>query len=284
MKKLIPMLLMLFLLTGCFKQDNLDGIDIYTTVYPIEYIVTKLYGNHSNVYSIYPDEVNIDNYELTKKQIKDYSSSNMYIFNGLSKEKDYVSEMFKYNKNLMIIDASSTMEYNYSNNELWLDPSNFLMMALNIKNGLTEYIENHYLKNEIEENYESLKVEISNIDARLKLLSENADSSTIIVDSNVFKYLEKYGFTVISLEEGATLTDKILSDAKKAIEEDNINYIFTFDKANLNSTVQSFISEYELEPLEFKTLSNLTDDERKLNEDYISLLNENIETLKNELY
>ena len=284
MKKLIPMLLMLFLLTGCFKQDNLDGIDIYTTVYPIEYIVTKLYGNHSNVYSIYPDEVNIDNYELTKKQIKDYSSSNMYIFNGLSKEKDYVSEMFKYNKNLMIIDASSTMEYNYSNNELWLDPSNFLMMALNIKNGLTEYIENHYLKNEIEENYESLKVEISNIDARLKLLSENADSSTIIVDSNVFKYLEKYGFTVISLEEGATLTDKILSDAKKAIEEDNINYIFTFDKANLNSTVQSFISEYKLEPLEFKTLSNLTDDERKLNEDYISLLNENIETLKNELY
>ena len=284
MKKLIPMLLMLFLLTGCFKQDNLDGIDIYTTVYPIEYIVTKLYGNHSNVYSIYPDEVNIDNYELTKKQIKDYSSSNMYIFNGLSKEKDYVSEMFKYNKNLMIIDASSTMEYNYSNNELWLDPSNFLMMALNIKNGLTEYIENHYLKNEIEENYESLKVEISNIDARLKLLSENADSSTIIVDSNVFKYLEKYGFTVISVEEGATLTDKILSDAKKAIEEDNINYIFTFDKANLNSTVQSFISEYELEPLEFKTLSNLTDDERKLNEDYISLLNENIETLKNELY
>lgn len=278
------MLLMLFLLTGCFKQDNLDGIDIYTTVYPIEYIVTKLYGNHSNVYSIYPDEVNIDNYELTKKQIKDYSSSNMYIFNGLSKEKNYVSEMFKYNKNLMIIDAGSTMEYNYSNNELWLDPSNFLMMALNIKNGLTEYIENHYLKNEIEENYESLKVEISNIDARLKLLSENADSSTIIVDSNVFKYLEKYGFTVISLEEGATLTDKILSDAKKAIEEDNINYIFTFDKANLNSTVQSFISEYELEPLEFKTLSNLTDDERKLNEDYISLLNENIETLKNELY
>lgn len=284
MKKLIPMLLMLFLLTGCFKQDNLDGIDIYTTVYPIEYIVTKLYGNHSNVYSIYPDEVNVDNYELTKKQIKDYSSSNMYIFNGLSKEKDYVSEMFKYNKNLMIIDASSTMEYNYSNSELWLDPSNFLMMALNIKNGLTEYIENHYLKNEIEENYESLKVEISNIDARLKLLSENADSSTIIVDSNVFKYLEKYGFTVISLEEGATLTDKILSDAKKAIEEDNINYIFTFDKANLNSTVQSFISEYKLEPLEFKTLSNLTDDERKLNEDYISLLNENIETLKNELY
>lgn len=283
MKKLLP-IIMLFLITGCFKQDSLDGIDIYTTVYPIEYIVSQLYGEHSNIYSIYPDEIDIESYELTKKQIKDYSNSNMYIFNGLSNEKDYVKSMFKYNKNLMIIDASSTMEYNYSDNELWLDPSNFLMMALNIKNGLSEYIENHYLKNEIEENYNNLKIEISKIDARLKLLSENATNSTILVDNNTFKYLEKYGFTVISLEEGATLTEKIIADAKDAIEKENINYIFTLNKDKLNSTVNEFITNYKLEILEFKTLANLTDDEREMNEDYISLLNENIDTLKNELY
>ena len=283
MKKLMPIFI-LFLLTGCFKQDNLDGIDIYTTVYPIEYIVEKLYGEHSNIYSIYPDEIDIESYELTKKQIKDYSNSNMYIFNGLSNEKDYVSSMFKHNKNLMIIDASGTMEYNYSNNELWLDPSNFLMMALNIKNGLSEYIENHYLKNEIEDNYNKLKIEISNIDARLKLLSENSTNPTILVDNNTFKFLEKYGFTVISLEEGATLTDKIISDAKDSIESKNINYIFTLDKDKLNSTVNNFIKNYDLEILEFKTIANLTDDEREMNEDYISLLNENIDTLKNELY
>jgi len=273
MKKLLP-IIMLFLITGCFKQDSLDGIDIYTTVYPIEYIVSQLYGEHSNIYSIYPDEIDIESYELTKKQIKDYSNSNMYIFNGLSNEKDYVKSMFKYNKNLMIIDASSTMEYNYSDNELWLDPSNFLMMALNIKNGLSEYIENHYLKNEIEENYNNLKIEISKIDARLKLLSENATNSTILVDNNTFKYLEKYGFTVISLEEGATLTEKIIADAKDAIEKENIDYVFTLNKEKLNSTVNQFINDYELEVLEFKSLANLTDDEREMNEDYISLLNE----------
>lgn len=284
MKKLIPALFIVFLLTGCFKQDSLEGIDIYTTVYPIEYIVNKLYGEHSNVYSIYPDEIDINNYELTTKQIKDYSKSDMYIFNGLSKEKDYVSPMFKYNKNLMIIDSSNTMEYNYSTEELWLDPSNFLMMSLNIKNGLLEYIENHYLKNEIEENYNNLKIEISNIDARLKLLSENANNATIITDKNTFKYLEKYGFTVISLEEGATLTDKVKADARLAIETKDINYIFTTDKNSLNSTVKSFIADYNLDILELKKISNLTDDERDSKEDYVSLLNENIETLKNELY
>lgn len=283
MKKIIPLFLIL-LMTGCFKQDSLDGIDIYTTVYPIEYIVNTLYGEHSNIYSIYPDEIDIENYELTKKQIKDFSNADMYIFNGLSNEKNYVIPMFKHNKNLMIIDASSSMEYNNSNNELWLDTSNFLMMALNIKIGLTEYIENHYLKNEIEENYNKLKIEISNIDARLKLLSENATNPTILVDNNTFKYLEKYGFKVISLEEGATLTDKIIADAKEAIEKENINYIFTLDKNKLNNTSKDFIEKHNLGILEFKTIANLTDDERETNEDYVSLINENIETLKNELY
>ena len=36
----------------------------------------------------------------------------------------------KYNKNLMIIDASQSIEYTYNEDELWLDPSNFLMISL----------------------------------------------------------------------------------------------------------------------------------------------------------
>ncbi len=284
MKKLIPVLFLVFLLTGCFKKDSLDGIEIYTTVYPIEYITNKLYGEHSKITSIFPDDVNINTYELTTKQIKDYSKGNMYIFDGLSKEKDYVSAMFKNNKNLMIIDAASTMEFSYSEEELWLDPSNFLMMALNIKDGLSEYIENHYLKNEIEENYKNLKVEISNIDARLKLLSEGANNATIIVDKNSFSFLTKYGFKVISLEEGITLTDKIVADARLAIETESVNYVFTTNKDNLNSTVTGLVNDYKLEVLELKTIANLTDEERENNDDYISLFNENIEQLKNELY
>ena len=94
----------------------------------------------------------------------------MYIFNGLTKEKDYVIDMVNNNHNLMIIDASSTIEYSNSVEEIWLDPSNFLMMALNIKNGLNDYITNHYLKNSIEENYENLKIKISNLDEKLKFL------------------------------------------------------------------------------------------------------------------
>ena len=284
MKKLLPILIMIFLVSGCFKQDNLDGITIYTTVYPIEYITTKLYGEHSNINSIYPDDINIEEYELNDKQISDYSNGDMYIFNGLYEEKKYVTPMFKNNKSLMIIDSTSTMEYNYYNEELWLDPSNFLMMALNIKNGLSEFIDNHYLKNEIEENYNALKIEISNLDAKLKILSETANNATIIVDKDSFKFLEKYGFTVISLEDNANLNEKTLVDAENAVNELGVNYLFTTNKDKLNETAKQFVEDNELEILELKTITNLTEEERKNNDDYISLYLYNIEQLKNELY
>ena len=45
-------ILSVFLLTGCFDTNNLEGSNITTTVYPIEYLVDRLYGEHSNITSI----------------------------------------------------------------------------------------------------------------------------------------------------------------------------------------------------------------------------------------
>lgn len=286
MKKIIIILNILIislLSTGCFKRDTLEDITIYTTSYPIEYITNYLYGEHSEIYSIYPNGININEYSLTQKQIEDYSEMHMYIFSGLTNEKDYVSPLFKHNKELMIIDASQSMSYTYNPEELWLDPSNFLMLSLNIKNGLNEYISNHYLKEEIEKNYENLKIEISNIDAKFNLMKASTDNTTIVVDSNIFKFLEKYGFTVISLDD-ATVTEKNISDVTSMIKNNKISYIFTADINNLSETVTNIKNDTNVNITELHTLSNLTDNERSEKSDYITIMNDNINLLKNELY
>ncbi len=284
MKKIkILLCLSLLLMTGCIKRDNLENITIYTTAYPIQYIVENLYGTHSTVKSIYPNGVDIESYKLNEKQIKDYSNGNMYIFNGLTNENDYVIDMVKNNRNLMIIDASSTIEYDNSINELWLDPSNFLMMTLNIKNGLNDYITNHYLKNDIEENYEILKVKISNLDAKLKLLNENATTTTIVVDNNTLKFLTKYGFNVISLDS-TTVTDKTISDAVNYLNKTKNKYILTLDEENISETTKNVIDATKSGILVIHNLSNLTDKEKANKEDYITLFNENIDKLKMAVY
>lgn len=282
-KNLLLLLSIVFLLTGCLKKDNLENITIYTTYYPIEYIAEYLYGDHSIIDRIYPDGVYIETYTLNKKQIKDYSKAGMYIFSGLSKEKEYVSKMVENNSNLMIVDATQSMEYTYGIEELWLDPSNFLMVALNVKNGLLEYVSNHYLKNDIEKKYEELKISVSNIDAKLKLLSENSDNNIIVVDNDIFRFLEKYGFVVISLDED-TVTDKTISDAVTALKQNKNKYIYTIDKDNLSSVVNNVIDQTTAQMIELQTISNITEDQRANKDDYITLLNDNINELKNTLY
>ncbi len=287
MKKIVNILVLLCLvisLSGCIKRDSMEDITIYTTNYPTEYITRRLYGEYSDIESIYPDGVNINNYKLTNKQIEDYSKADLFIFNGLSNEKNYVESMRENNKDLKIIDTTLSMEYNNSIEELWLDPSNFLMMAQNIKTGFGEYIDSYYLNNKIEENYEELKIEASNLDAKIKDVISNANSKTIVASSNLFKYLEKYGLTVYSLDEDNSDVNAVYRDVKNMINNGEIKYIFVTSNEDSSSTVKQLIDETNVQTQDWNTLSNLTEIQRTENEDYFTLMNSNLELLKNELY
>ena len=285
MKKIFSFLCLVscFLLTGCIKRDSMEDITIYTSVYPIEYITNRLYGENSTIGSIYPDGIVYSLYTLNDKQIKDFSDADLFVFNGLSNEKDYLKPMLKDNSDLKIIDATLSMEYSSYQEELWIDPSNALMIARNIKTGFNEYINNHYLKNDIEKNYEDLKIDLSNLSAKLNLVSSSSNDSTIVVSSDMFKFLERYGYNVISLDEN-NVNDKIVADVKARIANGSTKHIFVIKDLDINSTVQSIIDETNVEKLEFHSLSNISESERNNKKDYISIMNDNISLLKQELY
>ena len=282
--KVCSLFLFIVLLSGCFKRDNFEGIDISTTVYPIEYITDRLYGKNSTITSIYPSGVKVSEYKLSEKQVKDYSKTNLFIFDGISNEKNYVSEFFKHNKSLKIIDATSSMEAENGNEALWLDPSNFLMMAQNIRYGLSQYIDNHYLKNEIDDNYNKLKEEISRLDASIYEISDNASFKTLVVSSDLFKFLEKYDLNVISLEENENLTEKTIADVIDLINNGNIQYIILKQDEEMNDTIKKIVNETNVEVVYYHMLSNLTGEERNAKKDYISIMSDNIDILRNELY
>ena len=214
MKKIILLLLSILCLTGCFKRDTMEGIDIYTTIYPITFITEKLYGEYSNIESIYPNGVNIQlerceecsnlSYTLTDKQLSDYSKADLFIFNSLLYEGEYVKPMFENNKNLKIINATDnlTEEDFYGLEEVWLDPSRLLTLARNIKNGFDEYISNYYLKQNIENNFNNLKEELDKLGSKLADTTKNADNKIIVTNNKMFNFLsrDKYGLDVYVLD------------------------------------------------------------------------------------
>ena len=280
--KLLLLTIILFGLTGCIKNNSMEDINITTSVYPISYVVSSLYGKHSTINSIYPTDGDISNFKVTDTLLEQYSSNDLFIFNGLSEEKKYVKKMLKHNNNLKIIDVASNMKYEYSIEELWLDPNNLLTVANNVKKGFDEYINSTYLTNEIDENYYNLKIELTTLDGKLYSAAKNANTNTIIISDDAFMFLEKYGFNVISLDPD-TVTDKAISDAKNAIYSGISKSVFVKYKEEIKNDVKDVIDSTGASKRELYTMTNLTDIDTEKN-DYITLMNQNIESLKLELY
>lgn len=285
-RKILTFLLIIsaILLTGCIKRDDMEGIDIITTIYPIEYVTKRLYQDNANITSIYPHGVNIEEYKLTNKQLKDFSNNDLLIYNGNSNDREYATIILEKNKNIKIIDASYGLEETYSKSDIWLNPSNILMLAQNIKQELSDYIDNPYLKQEIENNYKLLKLDISELDTELNRTAKNSTNKKIISYDESLKFLEKYGFEVINLTSENKEIDSNIKLATSLLNNNSLSYIFVNEWTKDEELVNKLIEETSCKKIIFKNLATITDEDINQNEDYISIMNYNISNLKEETY
>lgn len=284
MKRLLCLSFALLLTTSCFKRDDLEGVDIFTTVYPIQYVTDYLYGYNSNVKSIYPAETDLGSYKLTSKQLEEYSKGSIFVYNGLSEEKSIARDLLNENKNMKIIDVSQGLDYNSSVEELWLNPSDFLMLAHNVKNGFEEYINNKYIIEEINKNYEDLKVLISSYDAEFQMVPENAKDTNILIASDALSFLSKYGFEVINVDESlGEVTSATKNKARKAIKDGYIKYIYMLDNQEETELIKSFIQD-GVQKNVLKSMTILSEEDIKNGSTYKTMMRDNIEEIKREVY
>lgn len=287
MKRKILLILGLFFivlgLTGC-KSDDMEDINIAVTNYPNEYITKALYGKHATITSIYPDGVDTDTYKISSKQKEDFSKYDLFIYNGLiEKERNLAVDLLDLNPDLKIIDTAYVLTTDYSPVELWLNPSSLLMMSQNVRLGLEEYTSNTYLTKDIDAKYEKLKIKLSELDADYRVAVKNTDNKTIVVADSGLKYLEKFGLDVICIDSDAT--DKTISQAQQLITSGTISYIYTFKGEDLNDNVKDLLKANSgLKKLELHKLDNISDSERAAGKDYLTIMNENLDLLKQELY
>lgn len=269
--------------TGC-KKDNMEDIDIAVTNYPNEFLVDRLYGEHAKINTVYPDGVDIANYKITSKQKQNYSDMELFVYTGLlEKERDLAGDLLNLNKDLKIIDTSYVLETEYSTEELWLNPSSLLMMAQNVRLGLKEYITSNYLSKKVDKAYNKLKIELSELDADYHLTVENTDNKVIVTSDSALKFLEKFNLKVICLDNDST--EKDVEDVKKLVDDGTINYIFTFKNEKLSPNAEEVIKyNNNIKKLELNRIDNISDNDRDEGKDYITLMNENLDLLKQELY
>lgn len=287
MKKIkifILSILLIIILGGCsFKNNGLENAKIYTTIYPVEYIINYLYGESSTIESIYPTGVNINNYELTTKQIEKYSNSDLFVYIGLGNEKEIAKKLLNKNDELLIIDATYGLNYNEDIKELWLAPNNFLMLAKNIKTSLNEYLNNSFKEEDVNKKYDEMYEKVSWVDAELRNVARNAlenENNTIVVSKNIFKFLESYGFNIISIEDIENSgSENAINDIKSKFKNSTYTKILTLNGIENSALVNELDTKYKGDVVMLNDIVTNSD----TSSDYVSLQYENIAVIRDYL-
>ncbi len=273
--------LILLLTCGCdIKNKVLENATIYTTVYPVKYIVSYLYGEDSTIESIYPNGVDLEDYTLTEKQIDTYSKGDLFVYVGLGSEKEIAKSFINKNNDLLIIDATYGLSVSENILELWLAPNNFLMLCKNIKNSLNEYLDNSLKVDAVNKLYDELYASVSWVDAELRNIAREAkenNNNTLVVTNRTFKYLENYGFEVIVLEDLEELNaEKTLTDLKNNFKNGKYNAILKLSSEEGSKLEKELVDRYGAQEININDMiTNST------TSDYIEIQYENIATLRN---
>ncbi len=280
---LIISLLSLTLFTGC-GNDDLKGAHITVSVYPIEYIINSLYDMEESKYtitSIYPNGTDIKEYKLTDKQLTDLAkNTTLFVYNGLSNEKEVAKTLLNKNKNIQIIDVSYGLKYQYGIEELWLSPNNFLMLANTVKSDLEELSLSKYAVEKIEKNYANLEEDLTSLDADLRSIAKSAKSkkkNTIIIAYDSFGFLAKYGFDVVNITNESNITSSI----KNKFKDKTYKYIFVANKNDVSDSVKDLVDNYGAELVEINTMATLSDKQKNNKENYLTIMNDFLTQLSN---
>ncbi|MCI8670485.1 MAG: zinc ABC transporter substrate-binding protein [Bacilli bacterium] len=280
MLKVLGLFSFIFFLSGCLNDDKLSNDNVYTSIYPIQYLTEYLYGEQKTVASIYPNGADVSKYELTNKQKETYHKGALFVYNGLTNEKELAREFLNDNKNILLIDVSYGLSYEDSIEELWLSPNNYLMLAKNIKNNLIEYTTSKTVIDTIENKYKELEEELSYMDADLRNIANSANfdgNSILVVSSNKLKFLENYGFEVIVLNSDNINPTSVKSNFKNEKYKD-IYLCNTDEKSELITELEK---DYKANIINVNVMQTLTDGDVASNENYLTIMQNFIDKIRN---
>ncbi|MCA1010199.1 zinc ABC transporter substrate-binding protein [Halobacillus halophilus] len=167
---------------------------------------------------------------------------------------------------------------------VWLDPIRSIQLAENIKDMLIE------LKPEQEEqfnkNFKELEQKLMDLDHQFHKQLENKPKSEIIVSHAAYGYWEQaYGIEQIALSGLSPSNEpsqKELENIIETAEAHDLNHVL-FEQNVTPKVAEVVQSEIGAEPLRIHNLSVLTEEDIQNEENYISLMKQNLEKLSEAL-
>lgn len=287
-----------------------EKIKIYTTIFPLQDFSRKIGGKYVEVENIVPAGSDAHSFEPTTKTMVQIAEGDAFIYLGtgiegftdavISAVENEDTAIVKASEGIHLIGAPESSEdedeHKEENEEehagedsdvdphVWLDPGRSVQLAENIKNALIKIDPSQ--QDYFEKNYQTLKDNLETVDSKFESMAKESQNKTFIVAHSAYGYWEDaYGLKQIGisgLSPSAEPSQKQLEEIVKTAKNAELKYIL-FEQNVENRVAEVIKRELGAETLTLHNLESLTEEDIQNNEDYISLMNKNIETLKQAL-
>lgn len=290
MKRILLFSIILIVLTACSTNENDDDAIIYTSIYPLEYIVQEIAEDKVDVQSVYPPGVDAHTYEPTSKEITELADGEAFIYLGAGMESfsETIAEALK-NQDMEFIEIGQHKELfssDTSNDEtdvdphIWLDPMRMIQMAETITkelNGLQPDNKTFFL-----ENLSQFTEKMTVLDEEFTDTLKDKDKKEILVAHAAYGYWEqRYDIEQIPIS-GLSSSDepsqKELTSVAKLADENDLDYVI-FDVASENKVATILQEHIDADPLYIHNLEVLTEENIEDKEDYYSIMKKNLKSL-----
>ncbi len=304
MKRFITFILTLITIsafTSCGGKEDNGKLKIVTTLFPQYDFASCIAGDKAEVTMLLPYGSDIHTFEPSVKDMTDVATCDIFIYTGsmtepwaatlLENADSDGTAVLDLSKNIHLIEGEvhalqshvadgHTHDYDP---HFWTSPKNALVMVDEILGALCTIDEQnteYYIKNA-----QNLKVQLAALDSDLSQLSDGYDGTPLYFGGKfAFLYMfSDYGFNYRSPYQGCSDESepgiKTITEMCESVKNDGVKYIFTQEMSE-NKVAKSIAEETGTELLVLHSCHNLSVNEAKAGENYISIMEKNIQNIR----
>lgn len=287
MKKIIYLILLVFMLSGCGNTSYDDGkISIVTTNFPAYDFARQIAGETADIKLLLPPGAESHTFEPAPKDIVDIQNSDLFICNGGTSEEwvNSLTNSIDIKRTIKMLSYTDTLYTDEGYDEhIWCSPVNALSICQAVYEEMCS-IDSENI-NIYTENYNNIREELISLDNTFKEIVNNSKTKTVIfADRFPAKYfIEEYNLECYSAfpgcSEEAEPSASSVSLIINKVKDEQINGVFYIEFSN-QKIADVVCEETGCKKYLFHSCHNISKEDFESGKTYISIMKNNAENLR----
>ena len=278
--------------TGAANLESRTAL-VVTTLYPLEYFARRIGGDSIEVVNLISNGVEAHDFEPSPGDMQKLDSADLIIFNGSDFEPWMVGALGAIGKEgRTVLEAGHGLtDHGVDGHDgervdphVWLDPLRAAEQARLVQNGLSHA--RPALGEAYAEHADALIHELEQLDRQFQSGLVDCRLREFVTSHDAFGYLaRRYGLETIpitGLSPEAQPSPRDLARLTNTIRGLGIKYVMAESVLN-SSLARTLADEVDAELLILHSLESLTEDQSERGENYFSLMNSNLSSLRTAL-